>query len=109
MAVRVLTQVARPGVRLANPVLMPDGKLLLGRGTVLASRHLAMLQDLGIKVVEVDDDGGLGPWELAPDADAWLAALEARFSTVAHDRRMLALKEAVRDVYLDYLRRAEMP
>jgi hypothetical protein len=107
MAVRVLTQVARPGVRLASPVIMPDGKVLLGRGTVLAARHLAVLHDLGVKVVEVEDDGRLGAWEIAPQTDAWLAALDARFLPVSHDRRMVALRDAVKDVYLDYLRRSE--
>lgn len=107
MSVRVLTHVARAGVRLAQPVLTPDGLPLLGRGTVLAARHLSLLNDMGVKTVEVENDPRLGLWEVVPEPDAWLAALEARFATVTHDRRMVALKDAVRDVYLDYLKTVE--
>lgn len=104
MSVRLLTHVARPGARLANPVLTPDGLPLLGRGTVLAARHLSLLNDLGVRTVEVEDDPRLGVWEIVPEPEAWLVALEQRFTTVVADRRMMALKDAVREVYLDYLK-----
>ncbi len=107
MSVRVLTHIARAGLRLAAPVLTPDGLPLLGRGTVLAARHLSMLNDMGVRTVEVENDPRLGMWEVVPEPDVWLVALEARFSTVAHDRRMMALKDAVKEVYLDYLRTVE--
>lgn len=107
MSVRVLTHIARPGVRLAVPVLTDDGKPLLGRGTVLAARHLGMLADLGVRTVEVEEDPRIGLWEMVPEPDAWLAALEERFATVSTDRRMVALKDAVREVYLDYLQSLE--
>lgn len=103
MSVRLLTHVARPGARLASPVMTPDGLPLLGRGTILGARHLAVLTDLGVRTVEVEDDPRLGLWEVVPEPEAWLAALESRFSTVAADRRMMALKDAVREVYLEYL------
>lgn len=104
MTVRLLTHVARPGARLASPVLTPDGLPFLGRGTVLGARQLAALTDLGVRTVEVEDDPRLGLWEVVPDPDVWLAALEARFVPVMADRRMTALKDAVREVYLDYLK-----
>lgn len=104
MSIRLLTHVARPGARLAAPVMTPDGLPLLGRGTILAARHLAALNDLGVRTVEVEDDPRLGPWETVPEPEAWLQALESRFAPVAADRRMLALKDAVREVYLEYLK-----
>ena len=104
MPVRLLTHIARPGARLAVPVLTPDGLPFLGRGTVLGARQLAALNDMGVRTVEVEDDPRLGLWEVAPEPDAWLAALESRFLTVQADRRMTALKDAVREVYLDYLK-----
>jgi hypothetical protein len=107
MSVLLLTHVARPGARLARPVLTPDGLPLLGRGTVLGARHLGLLNDMGVRTVEVEDDPRLGPWEVVPEPDAWLSALEARFSTVSTDRRMVAMKDAVREVYLEYLRAVE--
>ena len=98
---------ARPGVRLAQPVLSADGLPLLGRGTVLAARHLGVLNDLGVRTVEVEDDPRIGTWEIVPEPEAWLAALEARFFTVFADRRMMAMKDAVREVYLEYLQTLE--
>ncbi len=102
-SMRVLTQFARPGLRLAEPVTTVDGVPVLGRGTVLSRRHLRTLYDAGVRVVTVDDEPDMSPWEGVLEPDAFLAALEARFEPVAADRRMTALKDAVREVYLEFL------
>jgi len=62
-----------------------------------------MLHDEGIKVVECEDDPRVEPWQRLPEPDAWLEALDARFRPVERDRRMMALKDAVKSVYLDFL------
>ncbi len=106
---RVQTSMCHEGLRLAVAVCGPDGKLVLGKGTRLERRHLVELYDMGVQVVEVDDDVAIEPWEEVPEAHAFLRALDERFSTVAEDRRMTQLKDAVRDVYLDFLLDLEGP
>lgn len=108
MSVRVFTHVARAGLRLAVPLTTPDGLPLLGRGTILGARHLAVLNDLGMRTVEVEEDNRLGLWEVLPEPEAWLTALDARFAPRVTDRRLMALKDAVREVYLEYLRTVEV-
>jgi hypothetical protein len=100
---RILTQFARAGLTLAEPVVTVDGLPLLGRGTVLSHRHLRALYRAGVRAIQVVDDPDLSPWESVPTPDAFLRALEARFEPVAGDRRMAALKDAVRDVYLEFV------
>lgn len=100
---RILTQFARPGLRLAQPVETIDGLPLLGRGTELTRRHLRTLYEAGVRLITVADDPDLSPWESVPEIDAFLAALEDRFEPVAGDRRMAHLKDAVREVYVDFL------
>ncbi len=107
MSMRVFVRVTRTGLKLAEPVTTPEGLPLFGRGTTLEGRHLQILNDMGVDTVTVEDDPRLGPWEVVPDPEAWLAELERRFAPVIADRRMVALKDAVRDVYLDGLLRPE--
>src|SRR5688572_25272580 len=100
---RLLTQFARPGLHLAEPVVTADGLPVLGRGTILSRRHLRTLYDAGVRIITVVDEPDLAPWEAVLTPDAYLQALEARFSTVHGDRRMDALHDAVRDIYLEFL------
>lgn len=106
---RVQTSMCHEGLRLLVAVPGPDGKLLLGKGTRLERRHLVELYEMGVRVVEVEDDVSVEPWEEVPEAPAFLRALDERFEPVAGDRRMMQLKEAVRDVYLDFLLDLEGP
>lgn len=100
---RILLPMARPGVRLEQAVTSADGLPLLGRGTELARRHLRSLHEAGVRVVDVVPEPPVEPWQALPTADEWLRELDARFAPVEGDRRMVALKEAVRDVFLDFL------
>lgn len=100
---RVQTSMAKEGLRLATAVTGPDGKLLLGRGTRLERRHLVELYDMGVRVLEVEDDVTVEPWEEVPEPAGFLRALDQRFSSVSGDRRLAHLKDAVREVYLDFL------
>ncbi len=100
---RVQTAMAREGLRLAEAIPDRDGRLLFGRGTELTQRRLVELYTMGVRVLEVEDDATIEPWEEAPEVDAWRQALEARFERVSRDKRMTALKTAVADVYEDFL------
>lgn len=100
---RVLTQFARPGLRLAAPIVTAEGLPVLGRGTVLTRRHLRGLYDGGVRVVTVEDEPDISPWESVLAPDVFLRGLALRFEPVAGDRRMTALHDAVRDIYLEFL------
>lgn len=104
---RILTHFARPGLVLALPVTTKDGMPLLGRGTRLTQRHLRALYDDGVRTIDVDPEESLGSWDEIPEVPAFLRALETRFAPVAADRRMAEMKDAIRDVYLDYLAEIE--
>ena len=104
---RVLIYLARPALRLAEPIVTSDGMPLLGRGTRLTRRHLRRLYQTGVRIVEVDHDPDLNPWETIPSAAEYLEALDARFAPVAKNRHMMRLKETVCRVYLDHLKKLE--
>lgn len=100
---RILTPLAQPGLILARSVTAPEGKLLFGRGTELTRRYLRVLHEEGLRVVEVENDTRIEPWERVPDVDEFVRGLDARFSSVKGDRRMETLKQAIQGVYLDFL------
>jgi hypothetical protein len=101
--VRILTPLARPGLVLLRSVTAPGGKLLFGRGTALTRRYLRVLHEEGLRVLEVENDTSVEPWERVPEVDEFVRGLEARFHSVRDDRRMTVLKNAVQGVYLDFL------
>lgn len=104
---RVLTALAPADLEAAHALTGPDGMPLVGRGTRLSRRYLRMLHDEGFEVVEVVDDDRVQPWERIPTRDEYLRALEARFRPVDGDRRMRALRDAVKDVYLGFIAELE--
>ncbi len=99
---RVLTPLAKPGLVLENAV-NSDGQLLFGQGTRLSRRYLRAIHEEGIRVLDVENDVRIDPWEQVPDVDAFVRNLEIRFSGTEKDRRMCAMKQAIKDVYLDFL------
>lgn len=100
---RLLTALAPPGAVLSRAIIGPDGMPLAGRGTRLTPRYLRLLHEEGVRLVECEDDPAIEPWRRVPEVDAYLRALDARFEPVRGDRRMMALHDAVRRVYLDFL------
>lgn len=100
---RILTALAPPGVVASRAIAGLDGMPLVGRGTRLSQRYLRMLHDEGIRVIECEDDDRVEQWQRLPEVDAWLTALDQRFRPVESDRRMMALKDAVKSVYVDFL------
>ena len=99
---RVLTPLARPGLRLAKPINV-DGRPLLGKGTALTRRYLRSLHKDGVRLLEVEPDARVQAWEQVPDVNEFVTGLERRFSLVESDPRMMILKQAVANVYLDFL------
>jgi hypothetical protein len=99
---RVLTPLARPGLRLAKPIIV-DGRPLLGKGTALTRRYLRSLYSEGVHLLEVEPDARVQTWEQVPDVNEFVTELERRFSQVQSDPRMMMVKQAVADVYLDFL------
>ena len=100
---RILTDLTRSGTELARPVTSDDGMPLLGRGTRLSDRHLCHLHAAGVRVLDVVDDGQVEEWERLPTMDGFVEALDARFAAHGAQRRMAALKRAIRKTYLDFL------
>ena len=45
----------KPGMRLEQAIVMPDGKTLLSTGTILSIKNIEKLHELGIKVVNIAD------------------------------------------------------
>ncbi len=100
---RILTALAPPDLILGRAITTDDGMPLVGRGTRLSRRYLRMLHDEGVRVLECEEDPRVDPWIRIPETDEYLRALDARFEPVEGDKRMRALKDAVRGVYLDFL------
>ncbi len=100
---RILTPLAKPGLVLAKSVAAPGGKLLFGRGTELNRRYLRVLHEEGLRVLNVESDTRVEPWERVPEVDEFVRSLDARFHSVRDDRRMDILKNAIQGVYLDFL------
>lgn len=100
---RILTALAPPNLIAAEAITTDDGLPLVGRGTRLGRRYLRMLHDEGVAVLDCEDDPRVEPWIRIPEVDDYLRTLDARFRPAEGDKRMMALKDAVRGVYLDFL------
>lgn len=78
----------QPGMILGGDVLAPDGHVLLGEGTVLTDKHVALLRRRGIASVPVLDPGAEpSPTEARPgtaDAEPLSAAARERLETLEH-------------------------
>jgi len=99
---RILTPLARPGLQLAKAINV-GGKPLFGKGTRLTRRHLRILHDEGFRALEVEPDARVERWERVPDVNEFVTTLEERFAEVAAEPRMKLFKQAVADIYLDFL------
>jgi len=100
---RILTPLAQPGLVLVVAVSSRDGKPLMGKGTRLARRHLRLLHDEGVRVLHVQDDRRVESWEQLPDVDGFIRGLDERFAFVEDDPLMGAMKQAIKNVYLEFL------
>ena len=105
---RVLTPLAKTGLILDAAVLS-EGQLLFGKGTRLTRRYLRVLHEEGIRFINVEGDVRIEPWERVPEVDEFVRQLDLRFADTENDRRMKMLKQAVKDVYLDFLFDLEGP
>ena len=100
---RILTLLGRPDLELQTAIVSPDGLPLFGQGTRLSRRHFQALHEEGIRVLDVRPDARIEDWERIPDVDGFVRTLDCRFENVQGDRRMAVIKQAIKDVYLDFL------
>ncbi|MBV71977.1 MAG: hypothetical protein CMH52_11660 [Myxococcales bacterium] len=99
---RVLTPLVKPGQRLKKPI-MSGGQLLFGAGTEMSRRYLRVIHEEGIRVVDLEPDPHVSDWETVPSVDQYVRGLDERFIHHQRNRKMKALKQAIKDVYLDFL------
>ena len=76
---------------------------LVGVGTQLSHRHLRLIYDEGITVLHVEPDRRIASWQELPDVDGFIGRLDERFAFVEDDPLMNVMKQAVKNVYLEYL------
>ena len=100
---RILTSLAKPGLVLSANAVSSAGDILLGSGTTLTRAFLRALHEEGVTVLEVEDDPRVEPWEKVPEVDDVVRGLEARFNSVKNHEQMALLRQAVQDVYLDFI------
>ena len=100
---RILTLLSKPGLELRTAIVSADGLPLFGAGTRLDRRHLQALHEEGVPVLDVQADPRINEWERIPTVDGFVRHLDVRFENVAGDRRMDAVKNAIREVYLEFL------
>ncbi len=72
----------------------PNGRILCGKGVVLTESMIERLRKMHIESVAVE--GHPVKVEGEPTLDDMLAALDKRFSRVAHDPLMMKIKEMYR-------------
>ena len=100
---RILTSLAQPDLKLAQPVTANDGSLLFCKGTVLARRHLRELHAEGLRFIHVEPDPRIQEWETVPDVDDFMRTLDHRFGDLEEDPRMQMVRQSIQRVYLDFL------
>ncbi len=80
-----------PGMKLAKPMIGPNGMTLLGEGTELTERWIGNIQGMNLEGIYVE-----GPSEQDVPLDEALALLETRFETVQDKPYMASIKGIVR-------------
>ena len=82
-------------MHLGRAVLGVDGCVLAGAGTTLGPAVIRSLARLGVRSVEVVEDGEVAAWEEDKDPTRALADLEARFAGEPADPILELLKQAL--------------
>jgi len=100
---RILTLLAQPDLVLKRPVISSDGMPLVGAGTRLSHRHLRLIHDEGITLLHVEPDPRIAAWQELPDVNGYIQRLDERFAFVEDDSLMMVMKQAVKNVYLEFL------
>ena len=86
---KIALKLAKPGMKLAKPVLTEKGVVLVGAGIELSEGILRSLENKGVEKVAVEGNP-LGGSEVSPERR--IAELEARFRNVADDPVMMNIK-----------------
>jgi hypothetical protein len=96
MPVRVLLPFVRTVMRLAEPVVDRDGRVVAGSGTQLTDRLLSVLRAVGVESVVIADGVPVQPWETVRPLGEEIAELDARFAGAPRDGARGELYAAVR-------------
>jgi hypothetical protein len=84
-------------MRLARPLVGPDGAVIAGVGTGLTPSLLRVLLAMGVESIWVQADDAVADWERDKDLDRALADLAARFAHESNDPIRDALEAALRE------------
>jgi hypothetical protein len=94
--IRILLPFVRDTMRLAEPIVDRDGRVVAGSGTQLSDRLLSVLRAVGIESVVIADGVTVQPWETMRPLAEELAALDARFARAPLEGARAALHAAIR-------------
>ncbi len=91
----ILIDKARPGMRIARPVMVGEGRVILA-GEVLGEKSLSDLSRAGVWYLWVEEHPDLPVRERRRDTAKVEEGLEKRFLRVSDDRMMSRIKEFFR-------------
>jgi hypothetical protein len=80
------------GMKLAKPIMTPNGMVMLGEGTELSEKWIERIQDMEIASVFID-----GPPIQTMSMEDALANLDARFALVEGKPFMNSIKKLVKE------------
>ena len=95
MIKKISVEQAQPGMILAQEVVRDNGVLLCTKGTALTDKLLSMLKRLNFETVRIEVGSTESPAERAERLAREEAQLDHRFSRVASDPVLAALKQAL--------------
>lgn len=89
----------KPGMVLGEPVLNHDGTIdLLASGTVLTTRHIALLERLGVETIRIADPEDIQAMADEPDIHEQIRQIEDRILAEGHTVDLSAFKEDIRQL-----------
>src|SRR5262249_49053485 len=95
--VKIRLRCVKQRMRLARPLVGPDGAVVAGIGTILTPSLQRMLLAMGVESVWVECDAPIAHWEEDKDLERALADLAARFAQESSDPVRDALETALGD------------
>lgn len=101
---RIHLRFARPGMHLARALTDPDGTVMAGVGTRLTASLVRALRDQDVERVWIQEEA-VAPWEIDPDLDEALAALDGRFAREGADPVLAAVHACLRNRMIARARR----
>jgi len=94
----VFVKLLRPGIKVAKAVVDENGFLLVGEGTILTDKMIAIIKMSNLTKIEVINEK-IFSWQLFKSQKEKLETLNKKFSGIK-DKNMLILKQAIKDKIL---------